>query len=127
MEGVSRRGRLQCTKPQAFPLLPVCPLPPLEGTRVQDTAELGGSFCPGAMRCHPGFFRPPPPPSSARAVVRSGASVAGWLQEVDGGPQPLAASAWGWEVGGLGWAWPVLSLHRAHSLPPAEPIPPERR
>lgn len=43
--------------------------------------------------------------------------MAGWLQEVDGGPQPLAASAWGWEVGGLWWAWPVLSLQGAHSLP----------
>ena len=43
--------------------------------------------------------------------------MAGWLQEVDGGPQPLVESAWGWEVGGLGWVWPVLSLQGAHSLP----------
>ena len=28
--------------------------------------------------------------------------MAGWLQEVDGGPQPLVASARGWEVGASG-------------------------
>jgi len=43
--------------------------------------------------------------------------VAAWLREMDSGPQPLVVSAWGWEVGGPGWVWPVLCLHGAHRLP----------
>lgn len=53
--------------------------------------------------------------------------MAARLQEMDSGPHPLAESAWGWEVGGPGWVWPVLCLHGAHRLPlPQNPSLPSR-